>query len=186
MQVNPEDSPPDIYVTWSNPRMTDFENRAVRMKPIELSFLSPEEDLYWVWSHEVKGQGHIRSCSWPDEDLYWVCSHEVKGQGHIRTSIFVPFPQSTLYQLSFDLWWYFTHLLLWLKEHPYWLEVECQGQIKCLNFASLPPFWPTMVVLLTWLCCQLLEKDSYWFFGSKGQGKTLKVWICCRGWYLSF
>ena len=26
MQVNPEDSPPDIYVTWSNPRMTDFEN----------------------------------------------------------------------------------------------------------------------------------------------------------------
>ena len=27
MQVNPEDSPPDIYVTWSNPRMTDFENQ---------------------------------------------------------------------------------------------------------------------------------------------------------------
>ena len=26
MQVNPEDSPPDIYATWSNPRMTDFEN----------------------------------------------------------------------------------------------------------------------------------------------------------------
>ena len=26
MQVNPEDSPPDIYVTWSNPRMTDFKN----------------------------------------------------------------------------------------------------------------------------------------------------------------
>ena len=26
MQVNPEDSPPDIFVTWSNPRMTDFEN----------------------------------------------------------------------------------------------------------------------------------------------------------------
>ena len=26
MQVNPEDSPPDIYVTWSNPRTTDFEN----------------------------------------------------------------------------------------------------------------------------------------------------------------
>ena len=22
----PKDSPPDIYVTWSNPRMTDFEN----------------------------------------------------------------------------------------------------------------------------------------------------------------
>ena len=26
MQVNPEDSPPDIYVTWSNPWMTAFEN----------------------------------------------------------------------------------------------------------------------------------------------------------------
>ena len=26
MQVNPEDNPQDIYVTWSNPRMTDFEN----------------------------------------------------------------------------------------------------------------------------------------------------------------
>ena len=24
--VNPEDSPPDIYVTWSNPRMPDSEN----------------------------------------------------------------------------------------------------------------------------------------------------------------
>ena len=26
MQINPEDHPQDIYVTWSNPRMTDFEN----------------------------------------------------------------------------------------------------------------------------------------------------------------
>ena len=25
MQVNPEDGPPEIYVTWSDPRMTDFE-----------------------------------------------------------------------------------------------------------------------------------------------------------------
>ena len=29
MQVNPEDHPQDIYVTWSNPRMADFENRKV-------------------------------------------------------------------------------------------------------------------------------------------------------------
>ena len=29
MQVNPEDSPQDIYVTWSNPPMTDFENVSV-------------------------------------------------------------------------------------------------------------------------------------------------------------
>ena len=28
MQVNPEDGPPEIYVTWSDPRMTDFENKA--------------------------------------------------------------------------------------------------------------------------------------------------------------
>ena len=26
MQVNPEDGPPEIYVTLSGPRMTDFEN----------------------------------------------------------------------------------------------------------------------------------------------------------------
>ena len=26
MQVNPEDGPPEIYVAWSDPRMTDFEN----------------------------------------------------------------------------------------------------------------------------------------------------------------
>ena len=26
MQVNPEDGPPEIYVTWSDPRMTDFKN----------------------------------------------------------------------------------------------------------------------------------------------------------------
>ena len=26
MQVNPEDGPPEIYVTLADPRMTDFEN----------------------------------------------------------------------------------------------------------------------------------------------------------------
>ena len=30
MQVNPEDDPPEIYVTWSDPWMTDFENKAKR------------------------------------------------------------------------------------------------------------------------------------------------------------
>ena len=29
MQVNPEDGPPEIYVTWSDPRITDFENTAM-------------------------------------------------------------------------------------------------------------------------------------------------------------
>ena len=32
MQVNPEDGPPEIYVTWSDPRMTDFENKNVAYK----------------------------------------------------------------------------------------------------------------------------------------------------------
>ena len=26
MKVNPDDGSPEIYVTWSDPRMTDFEN----------------------------------------------------------------------------------------------------------------------------------------------------------------
>ena len=39
MQVNPEDSPPDIYVTWSNPRMTDFENMTITIKPEKLRIL---------------------------------------------------------------------------------------------------------------------------------------------------
>ena len=32
MQVNPEDGPPDIYVTWSNPRMSDYENVALDLR----------------------------------------------------------------------------------------------------------------------------------------------------------
>ena len=31
MQVNPEDGPPEIYVTWSDPRMTDFKNGYINM-----------------------------------------------------------------------------------------------------------------------------------------------------------
>ena len=31
MQVNPEDGPPEIYVTWSDPRMTDLENVKIRI-----------------------------------------------------------------------------------------------------------------------------------------------------------
>ena len=44
-------------------------------------------------------------------------------------------------------------------------------------------FWPTIVVLHTWLCCRWPEGDSYWFFGQKviGQCQSRKVWICCRG-----
>ena len=37
MQVNPEDGAPEIYVTWSDPRMTDFENRRGQRK---LDFLN--------------------------------------------------------------------------------------------------------------------------------------------------
>ena len=31
MQVKPEDGPPEIYVTWLEPRMTDFENEVPRI-----------------------------------------------------------------------------------------------------------------------------------------------------------
>ena len=34
IQVNPEDGPPEIYVTWSDPRMTDFENKNFRVPEI--------------------------------------------------------------------------------------------------------------------------------------------------------
>ena len=37
MQVNPEDGPPEINVTWSDPRMTDFENPVIAVIPLEFS-----------------------------------------------------------------------------------------------------------------------------------------------------
>ena len=36
MQVNPEDGPPEFYVTWSDPRITDFENRKIRTRDLPL------------------------------------------------------------------------------------------------------------------------------------------------------
>ena len=41
MQVNPEDSPPEIYVTWSDPRMTDFKNGSLLLhfKPMRVQIL---------------------------------------------------------------------------------------------------------------------------------------------------
>ena len=32
MQVNPEDGPQEIYVTWSDPRMTDFVYTKFQLK----------------------------------------------------------------------------------------------------------------------------------------------------------
>ena len=32
MQVNPEEDPPEIYVTWSDPQMTNFENAWMPLK----------------------------------------------------------------------------------------------------------------------------------------------------------
>ena len=46
MQVNPEDGPPEIYVTWSDPRMTDFENGAKYGLFLALSYLS-----ITLWCH---------------------------------------------------------------------------------------------------------------------------------------
>ena len=51
MQVNPEDGPPEIYVTWSDPRMTNFENCivvALLMIPIH-----PTSDL-WVMQQDLR------------------------------------------------------------------------------------------------------------------------------------
>ena len=39
MQVNPEDGPPEIYVTWSDPRMTDFENFATKQTFVDFLLL---------------------------------------------------------------------------------------------------------------------------------------------------
>ena len=43
MQVNPEDSPLDIYVTWSNPWMIDFENVIEYTSPICILDLARNE-----------------------------------------------------------------------------------------------------------------------------------------------
>ena len=40
MQVNPEDDPPEIYVTWSDPWMTDFENQHPKMAAISAHFVA--------------------------------------------------------------------------------------------------------------------------------------------------
>ena len=42
MQVNPEDSPQYIYVTWSNPRMTDFENKVYYISVVN-------EAIVYIW-----------------------------------------------------------------------------------------------------------------------------------------
>ena len=51
MQVNPEDGPPEIYVTWSDPRMTDFENRDIPIKreKLDLYCMSLETHMFFVW-----------------------------------------------------------------------------------------------------------------------------------------
>ena len=41
MQVNPEDGPPEINVTWSDPRMTDFENTDQLPHSLVSSSVSP-------------------------------------------------------------------------------------------------------------------------------------------------
>ena len=53
MQVNPEDGPPEVYVTWSDPRMTDFELRIPKgITPggpteIRISRLEPRDLTIW-------------------------------------------------------------------------------------------------------------------------------------------
>ena len=49
MQVNPEDGPPEIYVTWSDTRMTDFENR-----PIIVGERSEPEEKLKLWMTRIQ------------------------------------------------------------------------------------------------------------------------------------
>ena len=62
MQVNPEDNAPDIYVTWSYPRMTDFENRSDEFRqhlgggggcPV---WGGGGDGTLWVYKHRVGGE----------------------------------------------------------------------------------------------------------------------------------
>ena len=55
MQVNPEDGPPEIYVTWSDPRMTDFENMC---KFTRLAFF-----LFWPVFTKFQGVNVMLCCN---------------------------------------------------------------------------------------------------------------------------
>ena len=56
MQVNPEDGPPEIYVTWSDPRMTDFENASTRARIV---YFWPQSVLIVVDYHKTPIPGRI-------------------------------------------------------------------------------------------------------------------------------
>ena len=53
MQVNPEDGPPEIYVTWSDPRMTDFENSGALTWKREIAGQRTSESGMEVLIHRV-------------------------------------------------------------------------------------------------------------------------------------
>ena len=54
MQVNPEDSPPDIYVMWLNPRMTDFENAWTLFRQFDQRNKNDEKYEFCIWFDEVR------------------------------------------------------------------------------------------------------------------------------------
>ena len=58
MQVNPEDGPPEIYVTWSDPRMTDFENKLLPRVVIRFSFT--------IYTSHAGFNNTVSNTLWPD------------------------------------------------------------------------------------------------------------------------
>ena len=69
MQVNPEDHPPDIYVTWLNPRMTDFAGidlgRAIAILTLIFrKWRKRENCMGSIWRIEIKFGA--------DSQVHWV------------------------------------------------------------------------------------------------------------------
>ena len=125
------------------------------------------------------------SWSWHKDDFYWFWSQEVRGQGHIQTSDFALFRHNNYYLLTYDddtwrMW------CMWPKGHPYLLGIK-RSKVKVrFSVWTLHHFRTVILtfnsVLHTRLYCQWPEEDSQkLIWGSKGQGQTLNVWICCDG-----
>ena len=118
----------------------------------------PEKDPYWFWGQRSRS------------NLYWYLtsvdqdprrdSIDFGSKGHIRTSNFVLFSHNN----SMSFWHTIVIIHFWVNHDTrrtsvaFW--VKGQGHIRTRNFVGL-----------------LL------IFGSKDQGQTLKVWICCHGGY---
>ena len=115
---------------------------------------------------------------WPKEDLYYVWSQKVKGQGQIDFKFFTvcitPFPCGIHC-------WYFTHVLTITWGRPL-LIFGSKGKIWTSNFLQFPhgnwfSIWHTMMILHT--CIPLTGTRPLIMLGWKSQGQIL-LWILHR------